>query len=133
MTAVLITTHGCGGGIEHAKETGYTPEALAQELAFRVNGLKSTSNSRAATAGAASKVAAPEDSARGGEAGKTAPEEQTVEDVVRDILNKAAEVEGMTATEARGRIVELVKADGSLPADRKAAALGALEAAPVAP
>jgi len=114
--ALLSAAAGCAREEPiHDAATLYTPESLAQELAFRCRSIRP--GTRSAAKGAPPKRDE-EVLTKGQEATKEAAA-PTLDDVCADIARKAGRVGGMTRPEAIRKIAGLVEADATLrPADK---------------
>jgi hypothetical protein len=122
---------GCGPGApEVDKSALYTPESLADELAFRYRALKPDARKFSRAAGSASKSAkraADLDRARqaekkggGAEEPKKRDGPPTLDDVMADVESKIDKVQGTPRPDVCRKMIEILSKDASLSeADRK--------------
>ena len=112
--ALAMAPAGCGP--EKPKfdaAAAYTPESLAQELAFRVRSMKPS-----AKAAPARKKAPGKEQGKSAEAAKEAPD-STLDDVVEDAGRKLGLIEGISRDDALKATTAAVEADASLVPDDK--------------
>jgi hypothetical protein len=124
--AVLLTlSAGCGGEPQFGRETQYTPESVAQELAFRfkalpVSGKTSTRVRRPRKQAVASKADEKSAVKSQAKAASKKPLARTADDLLDDAETKAGLVPGMHRVEALKKVREAVSRDRSLgETDRK--------------
>jgi hypothetical protein len=117
--AVVLGFVGCGGGdVQFDPSTKYSPQALAQELAFRYRSLDRSKpggkpDGHATRGGAITK---------GGAATKAA-QADTFDGLLDDVIAKAATIPNMSPAEARRKVAEEAAKDPTFSeADRKAIA-----------
>src|SRR5947209_3180523 len=117
--AVVLTMVGCGGGEpQFDASTKYSPQTLAQELAFRCRSLD-RSNPGEKPDGYTTKAGAV---TKGGAATKAA-QANTLDGLLDDVIAKAATIPGMSRAEACKKVAAEAAKDPSISeADKKAIA-----------
>ncbi len=127
---------GCDPGTEHDAAVDYTPESLAQELAFRYRDLSPSAKkaSKNRSAGVAKAIEATEREAVAKGRSKTATKQaqaETLDDVLDEIGDKARAIRGVSTAESLHKISEAIGRDSSLDeGDRQALAEKLDEMAP---
>ncbi len=128
--ALCTTMPGCGPGTPQVDKAAlYTPESLAQELAFRYRGLRPEEKKltrgagrRARSAKTAAELARDEQAqkkARGADAAAKRDGPPTLDDVMADIDAKLDKIPGMPRPEARRKMIDALANDASLSAEDK--------------
>jgi hypothetical protein len=129
VLGLAVGSGGCGPSTpQHDKSADYTPQALADELAFRLSGL--SDGKPQGPEATKSDVSGIEDQARSStvaEATKKAPEAQTVDDVVNDIAAKARTIQETPFGDVCRQVADLLRKNASVPEARKQAAITRLE------
>jgi hypothetical protein len=135
---LLPTVPGCGGRPAVDRSALYSPESLAQELAFRYRGLKPESRNLTRPIGRRAK---PEDRDRarridekveqqkggGAEVPKKRAGPPTLDDVMTDIDAKLDKVPGEPRADSCRRMIEALEKDASLSAEDRALLAGHLK------
>ncbi len=135
---LLPTVPGCGGRPDVDRSALYSPESLAQELAFRYRGLKPESRKLTRPVG---RRARPEDRDRarridekveqqkggGAEVPKKRSGPPTLDDVMADIDAKVDKVPGAPRAETCRRMIEALEKEASLSAEDRALLSGHLK------
>jgi hypothetical protein len=120
------TTPGCAPGTPEVDQAArYTPESLAQELAFRYRGLRPEGKKPTRGAGSRStKTAADlardeqaQKKARGADAAEKRAGPPTLDDVMDDIDAKLDKIPGTPRPEARRQMIDALAKDASLSAE----------------
>jgi hypothetical protein len=119
--ALILGAAGCAGNPEFDHSTQYTPESLAQELAFRYSAL--SPDGKASTKARSRK---PQKKAVDSKADEQSPTKsqskaakkkdlpKTIDDVLDDIEIKADLVKGMSRAETFERMADVISRDNSL-------------------
>ncbi|MGC8641091.1 MAG: hypothetical protein ACP5XB_14595 [Isosphaeraceae bacterium] len=120
LAALLFFAQGCGQGPEFTPETQYTPESLAQELAFRFNALSPSgkSSTRARRPGKKAVDSKADEKSLTKSAAKAATKQElpkTVDDVLDDIEAKAGLIKGIARSDVISKMIDALSGDSSLP------------------
>jgi hypothetical protein len=120
LAASLSFVSGCGEGPRFNPETHYTPESLAQELAFRFNALSPSGKSSTRTRRPGRKAVdskADEQSTTKSQAKAATKKElpKTVDDVLDDIEAKVGLIQGMSRSDVVSKMVDALSKERSLP------------------
>ncbi|MHC5537402.1 hypothetical protein ACYOEI_04105 [Singulisphaera rosea] len=134
MRGATLLVAGCGQPVEFDPATQYTPEALAQELIFRVKTLKRSSKSTPKNAQA--KIASRLPEKKGKAAGSEATKREiatTIGDVVEETVEKFSLIKKTSSSETRKIVAGVVSKDKSLGEEDRKEILGELEPAAGSP
>ena len=119
LAPLMLFAPGCGESPRFNADTQYTPESLAQELAFRFNALspsgkKSTRTRRPQKKAVDSK--ADEQSPTKSQAKAATKKElpKTVDDVLDDIEAKAGLIKGVPRSDVVSKMIDLLSKDSSI-------------------
>lgn len=128
VTGATLVVVGCGQPVEFDPATEYTPEALAQELIFRVKTLKRSSKSSPKNAQA--KIASRLPEKKGKAAGSETTKREiagTIGDVVEETVEKFSLIKKTSSSEIRKIVADVVSKDKTLGEEDRRAILGELE------
>lgn len=144
LAAALVLTAawlapGCGSEPAFDASVEYTPESLAEELAFRVNTLSPSARTAEKKRGAPAKTKAapgfvPEPASKGESKVQTKKgESQTLDDVLDDIEIKARRIRSLPAAEVFKRMADAIAEDSSVEAKDREAIVAKLDEMATAP
>jgi len=128
VLAMACAAAGCGSTVEHDEAVQYTPESLAQELAFRYRSLspaaKKATKNRSEPKGKASAIAEREAQTKAqSKAVAKKAQAETADDVLDEIAGKARTIRGVSPAEVFQKMSEVIARDQSLDeSDRQALA-----------
>jgi ATP-dependent 26S proteasome regulatory subunit len=131
--ASALPALGCGGAAEFDKSARYTPESLAQELAFRYNALSPTGKVSTRIRKAQKKNATIESNEEKSETKSKSREAtkkdlpKTIDDVLDDIEAKAGLVKGTSRSEVFKAMIEALSRNNSLKEDERQVLAGKLK------
>lgn len=122
---LLVPGWGCGGKEEHDSATKYSPESLAQELAFRYKGLAPNAKKVSKTTRPRTK---PDSRVDDQYETKSATKDQSktaktanVDELITEIAEKVKLIPGMSEAEATKKLIEAINNESSIPAEARKA------------
>jgi hypothetical protein len=119
LAALILLAPGCGESPEFNKAASYTPESLAQELAFRYNALSPAAKASTRTRRPAKKAMdskADEKSSTKSQVKAATKKDlpKTIDDILDDIEAKAGLIKGMPRSEVIVKMIDALSKDSSL-------------------